>query len=310
MGRERVPMHPGVTIEVGLLIRSVGDPSAEARIAEHLGFDFVASGEHVSFVHPTANSLLCLAAAASATRTLGLMTAITLAPVYPPPLLAKMAAYLDSISRGRLELALGIGGEFPNELIACGVAPRDRGTRTTELIQVLELLWRTDGPASFDGRFTSFQDITIEPKPVRGSIPIWVSGRSDAAIKRAIAHSCGWLPYMYSPRKLAASLERFAELGDHRPPAGVLVWASVHEDPRRARTMALRSLKGNFGQDFEDILQSVCVVGNPEQVTQRLLEYADAGASRFVLAPCVENDDELDAMRELLAGSVVPAVRK
>jgi alkanesulfonate monooxygenase SsuD/methylene tetrahydromethanopterin reductase-like flavin-dependent oxidoreductase (luciferase family) len=296
-------------MELGLVVRGVGSPAGEARAAETLGFDFVAAGEHVSFHHPTANALMCLAASATVTERLGLMTAITLAPVYPPALLAKMTAYLDSVSGGRLELGLGIGGEYPQELIACGVPPRERGPRTSELIAVLRQLWAAQGPSSFEGRFSSYENITIDPRPASGDIPIWVSGRSDAAIKRAIAHECGWLPYMYSPRKLAASLSRFDELGDHRPQSGVLVWAAVHENERTARAMALRSLRINFGQDFHDILTSVCLVGSASQVMERLHEYGAAGASRIALALCVEDDHELAAMRGALADSVLPGLR-
>lgn len=293
-------------VEFGLLIRDVGNPAEQATAAERLGFDFLATGEHVSFTSPTPNALMCLAAAAAVTGKLGLMTAITLAPVYPPPLLAKMGAYLDHLSGGRLELGIGIGGENPQELIACGVAMSERGDRTSELIQVMRRLWSSEGPTSFSGRYSTFEGISIDPRPLSGDIPIWISGRSDAAIRRAIAFECDWLPYMYSPRKLAASLDRFAELGDHLPRAGVVLWIAVDGDPARARSMALRSLRKNFGHDFESIVDSVCLVGTPGQVTDRLREYVSAGARRLLLTPCTETPDELEAMLDTIADAILP----
>lgn len=295
--------------EFGVLVRTAGNPAAEARAAERLGFDFLAAGEHVSYHTATTNSLLCLAAAATVTDRIGLMSSITLGPVYPPPLLAKMAGYLDSVSGGRFEMGLGIGGENPNELAACGIPVGERGARAGEMIGAMRQLWAADGPSSFQGRFTAYEDLQVEPSPSGGHVPIWVSGRSDAAIRRAAKHSCDWLPYMYTPSQVARSLTTFAQYGDHVPRAGVLLWTSVHDDLHTARSMAVRSLRRTFDQDFTDLLDAFCLVGPPERIVARLREYLDAGATRILFAPCAESDDELDMFRTLVSERVLPELR-
>src|SRR5262249_57851574 len=86
---------------------------------------------------------------------------------------AKVAATLDALSGGRLIFGVGVGGENPKEFDACGVPHRERGARVTEAIDVVRTLWR-DTPASFKGRFTQFDGVSIDPKPVpQPEPPIW-----------------------------------------------------------------------------------------------------------------------------------------
>ena len=75
-----------------------GDIAGEARHAERLGFDLAAAGEHVFFHGPAASAFVTLAAAAAVTERIRLLSAVTLLPVYPMVLAAKMAATLDLVS--------------------------------------------------------------------------------------------------------------------------------------------------------------------------------------------------------------------
>src|SRR5438309_10800278 len=119
------------------------------------------------------------------TSRLRLGTALCLPALRPPAISAKITATLDVLSGGRLVFGVGVGGENPKEFEASGVAHRERGARVDEGIEVLRALWR-DTPATFKGRFTSFDAVSIDPKPVQpGGPPIWVGGRSDAALARA-----------------------------------------------------------------------------------------------------------------------------
>jgi alkanesulfonate monooxygenase SsuD/methylene tetrahydromethanopterin reductase-like flavin-dependent oxidoreductase (luciferase family) len=295
--------------EFGILIQTAGNPVGEVVAAESLGFDFVSAGEHVSWHEPAGNSLLTLAAAAPVTDRIGLMSSIVLTPTYPPVLLAKLTAHLAHLSGGRLQLGLGVGGENPNELEACGASPRERGARTSETVAILQQLWAAQEPATFRGRFASFDGISIKPAPPGGTVPIWIAGRSEAAMRRVVEHHCNWLPYMFSPKQMADSLARIAELGEHVPRAGVLLWTAIDQNAELARERALRALMTTFAQDFGPLLDAFCLVGTPETVAARLLEYLEAGATRVVFAPCASNEFELAVTRNLLAHEVLPRIR-
>ena len=111
-------------MRVGLMLGTGGDPgdiAEEARHAERLGFDLVAAGEHVFFHGPVSNAFVTLAAAAAVTERIRLLSALTILPMYPMVMAAKMAATLDRVSHGRFDLGVGVGGDYPPEFAASGV---------------------------------------------------------------------------------------------------------------------------------------------------------------------------------------------
>ena len=97
---------------------------------------------------------------------------------------------------------------IPKEFEACGIPHNERGARVTEGIDVVRTLWR-DSPASFKGRFTEFEGVSIDPKPVqKPAPPIWVGGRSDAALARAGRQGDGWISYVVQPERYKQSLAK------------------------------------------------------------------------------------------------------
>ena len=124
-------------VEFGTALRTPYDVAASARRIEQLGFDIIGCGEHVSFYGDTANGFVSLSVAAGATTRAKLMSTITLVPLYPAALLAKMGAALDVASGGRYIMGVGVGGEFANEFEACNVPVNQRGSRTDDALEVV-----------------------------------------------------------------------------------------------------------------------------------------------------------------------------
>jgi probable F420-dependent oxidoreductase len=297
-------------MRLGLVLPPTADPAdvpATARRAEEQGFDIVASGEHVLFGSPTPNAFVALAAAASATTRVRLLSAVTLLPLYPAPLAAKMAATLDRVSGGRFELGVGVGGENPVEFAACGVPVRERGRRTDAALDVLVRLFAGE-PVDVEGT-----PVTLDPLPLqRPRPPIWVGGRSEASMRRAGRAGDVWMPYLGSPDRVARGLRTAREEAERhgRDPAaiegGYFAWTAVDPDPARARRTALDVLAATYGQDMERIVDACVPHGTPEQVAARLAEYRDAGATSVVTAPAT-HDAERDV--DLLAREVLPRLR-
>ncbi|MDA1076288.1 MAG: LLM class flavin-dependent oxidoreductase [Proteobacteria bacterium] len=283
-----------MTVEFGIGLGRMDDIAREACEAEALGYDFVSTGEHVFFYGPTSNGLISLAAAAGATRSIKLMSTITLVPLYPAALLAKQVAALDHVSNGRMNLGVGVGGEFAREFEACGVPVGERGARTNESLEVMKKLW-TEDDVHFEGKFTTLSGVTLMPKPVQTPLPVWISGRSDAAMKRAALYGTGWLPYMYTPQKLAESLEQIerhatqaGRQGQIRP--GLFIFFAVHEDRDVAIDMATRRLSVQYNQDFSKLVGKYAIAGNPDDCAARLQEYIDAGAQTVILNSACPGD--------------------
>ena len=125
--------------------------------------------------------LIVLAYLAAVTRRVMLGTSVYLLPLRNPLLAAGQAVSLDRLSEGRLVLGVGVGW-LESEFAALGVPYRERGRRTDEAIGVLKAVCGPDG-----GGFL--------PKPVqRPHPPLWIGGRSDAAVRRAARAGDAWHP--------------------------------------------------------------------------------------------------------------------
>ena len=301
-------------IEFGVSLRLLGGAKDEARNAEALGYDYLLTGEHIMFHGPTSNNLVALAAAAGATERIKLMSGIVLVPLYPPPLLAKQASVLDVVSDGRFSLGIGVGGEFPKEFEAVNVPVGQRGSRTNEALEILDLLLREKN-VSYEGKYTTLDDFSISPRGVqKPRLPFWVAGRKDVAMKRAATYAEGWLPYMYTPEMLAESMEKIAGYTEaaERPEGtvqgGLFIFTCVHEDRAAALDLANRQLSKQYNQDFSKMVEKYTIAGSPEDCIARLQQYIDAGA-RTVMFSQGCPPDYVEENTRLIAEAVMPAFR-
>ncbi len=301
-------------IEFGTTLRSPSNVAELAQQIEGLGFDILGCGEHVSFYGDSANGFISLSVAAGVTKTIRLMSAITLVPLYPAALLAKLGAALDVASGGRYTMGVGVGGEFPNEFEACGVPVKQRGSRTDDALEVLTRVW-SETDVTYDGRYTTLKNFSLKPLPIqKPRPPIYVSGRSEAAMRRAAKYADGWLPYMYTPEHLAESIEKITAYGEEEGrdmsdfTFGMYIFSAVHEDKDTGIKYAADRLSVQYNQDFSKRVHRYALAGDPETCQARLKEYTDAGATTvFVSSACPQ--DYIDRNLEMLAKDVIPAFR-
>jgi probable F420-dependent oxidoreductase len=163
-----------------------------ARIAEESGFDTATVGHHHFMPGNMSDPLTFLAAVAARTETLRLGTGIFQLPVHNPVRVAEQVATLDELSGGRISLGVGLGW-WPTEYEVQGSVFRERGARMSEALEILRLVWTTER-TSFEGRFHSFPELTVYPRPIQHPHPpLWVAGVADAAIERAALLGDAWL---------------------------------------------------------------------------------------------------------------------
>jgi alkanesulfonate monooxygenase SsuD/methylene tetrahydromethanopterin reductase-like flavin-dependent oxidoreductase (luciferase family) len=291
------------------LVLGLDTPARDAALAESLGYDFAAAGEHVFFRSPATNAFVALGAAAAATSRIRLLSSVTLLPLYPVGLAAKLAAALDRVSGGRFELGVGIGGEFPEEFEACGVDVRQRGRRTDEALTVLLPLLRGE-TVTHDGQFARLQGLALAPPPVQASIRVWVAGRREPAQRRAARFGDVWLPYMCTPEMVADGLGRIRsiaeELGRGDAVAGALfAWLDVDEDGDLARSNVVAAASATYRQDFAPLASRYLIAGTPDEVRARLAEFRDAGVETAIVGLAAPGKRREHALR-LLADEVFP----
>jgi alkanesulfonate monooxygenase SsuD/methylene tetrahydromethanopterin reductase-like flavin-dependent oxidoreductase (luciferase family) len=209
-------------------------------MVDGLGFDSVWMSEHHFAESCYMPSPLPMAGAvAMRTSQVEIGIGIVPMPFYNPIRLAEDCAVLDNLSGGRFFVGLGLGYR-DEEYDGFGFNRRHRAAYTQEAIAVIRGCWGIE-PFSHKGRFFEIDNVNCTPKPINGSVPLWLSGTAPVAVQRAARHGDGWFGIGMSPEILDTYYTALAEAGRDRanvPVAGMpLTWIYVTEDPERDRAV-------------------------------------------------------------------------
>ena len=186
--------------------------------AEELGFDALFVNDHVIVDDAPRSApwrnvydpLMVLSHVAARTSTVLLGTSVLIMPYRNPIVTAKMVATLDQLSDGRAIAGVGAGWNEA-EYDALGVPYHERGARTTEYLRLWQACWEP-GPTTFHGRFFSFDQMHVSPKPLQQPHPpIWIGGSSHASLRRAARFAQVWQP---TPTALPELISNQAYLRD------------------------------------------------------------------------------------------------
>ena len=259
-----------MTLRFGVQLTGYHPPAQQLELARHaeaLGYESVWSGDHVSFHNPIHESITLLASYAPITKRIKLGVGVYLLALRSAAVAAKQAATLDVLSGGRLVFGVGVGGENPKEFELCGIPHKERGARVNEAIDAVRTLWR-DTPASFHGRFTRFDSVSIDPKPIQQPVPIALGNAGPVGIEHAAAYADEWCP-------IDASL---LNTGGRPDPAGGI--------------QLFRDLAAEADRDPDAIPITLFSWGRPKE--SRLEQYRDLGVSRIVFPPASMSTDGPD----------------
>jgi probable F420-dependent oxidoreductase len=305
---------------------------------EHAGFDSVWTSEH-HFVDDgyMPSQLPLLAAIAARTSRIRLGTGVLLAPLFDPLRVAEDAATVDLISNGRLILGLGIGWR-DEEFAGFGVPMGERGSRLEGHLAVLRQAW-SDGLVTGDDRHYRYDGLNVTPKPAQpGGPPIWLGAHVERAVRRVGRLADGYLGGPTSPRSLARRMDWIREeaVAAGRDPEGISAnlyrmtfawsdgdaWERIrdaawymdwkYDDMGETRGSRERKRPPRMTAEQEDALRSHMIVGTPQQVAERILEYADvlgAEGTYVARAHFAGLDPAVGAeSRRVLAEEVLPLV--
>lgn len=299
-------------VQVGVRVTGLSRAAAQQQIRriESHGYDSLWVTDHLAFHVPVTDPMALLAFAAGVTERITLGTSVYLLPLRSALATAKQAASVDMLSGGRLVLGVGVGGEYPPEFEAAGVEVSSRGSRTDEAIPLLRRLW-SEKRVAHEGRHARFGPLTVAPGPARpGGPPIWVGGRSAAAMRRAGRLGDGYISHMATPEHYAANLGRIAEAARAagRAPtrfgtaAYFFTW--IDDSEEQAAAAAAAELERIYAQPFGDAVRRYCLLGPPDAVRARMQQYVDAGVRHFVIGPLVDEA----AVTERMAAEVRPGL--
>ncbi len=168
---------------------------------ERLGYDGVAFNEHHVTPYGLMNSPNLLAAsAAQRTRRLKLLMYGNLLPLHDPLRLAEEIAMLDCLSDGRI--ICGIARGAPREYRVFNVPLEESRARFDECYEIMHQAWTRES-LTFEGRFHSYKDVAIWPRPVQQPHPpVWLPvSRSKDSIEWAAANDIPITPGMPGPAR-------------------------------------------------------------------------------------------------------------
>jgi alkanesulfonate monooxygenase SsuD/methylene tetrahydromethanopterin reductase-like flavin-dependent oxidoreductase (luciferase family) len=303
--------------------------------AEELGFDSVWLSEHHGVKdHYWATPLLCLAGYAARTSRITIASNVIVLPFYHPIRVAEEAAFLDSMSGGRLILGVGMGYR-EDEFRMYGVDVKTRGARYEEGLKIVQAAL-ADGKVDFHGRFHQVEGFVLEPRPDR-RIPMWAGGWGNENLRRAALYADVWLPgpvgdlpTLLSCRKTYTELRQAAGLAlpTEWPLTRELV---IAESDAAAQEAAERYMLRNYKDEYAtrwqhplfagrsvdpgDVAQvgaNRFIVGSPESVIRQVQAYAEAfGTNHLIFRVFAPGTPHEFVMREieLLGKEVLPALR-
>ena len=263
-------------MKVGLLVNvnnHTVDPATLAAAVEAAGFESLWVGDHPAIPYETdapmqgsggeipeayahvSDPFVALSFAAAATSTLKLGTGACIVTARHPVHTALQVSTLDHFSGGRLLFGVGCGW-LPEELALFGVDYPRRLAQAREHVEAMRALW-SDPEQPFDGEWTSFPRLKLNPRPAQAGGPDVLLGTwGERAPARVAEWADGWLPMLVSPDELAAAMERLREECELRG-----------RDPERIEVTLFEYDPG----------------GDRDACQEFLARYAESGADRVVV---------------------------
>ena len=260
--------------------------------------------------------------AADITKNLRIGTAVSLAAFYHPLRLAEEVALLDHLSGGRINWGAGRGFD-QTEFRAFGVSNDESYEKFRENVEIVLQAWSEDR-LSYTGKFNTFNDIEVLPKPLQNPMPFWIASSSQEAI--AWSASKGY-PILMDPHASHTQIkEKYALyerlLGEHGfennqiTPIARLVAIGRSEDEAEqiARAGAQWMFGSYFGggrgaseeevtNRFEDYVANTVIHGTSEFVADKLLELKESIPLEHLMAAPLSHRSF-----ELLTDEVMPRV--
>ena len=260
---------------------------------EQLGYDSVWLDDHLMMgTTPILECWTTLSALSTATEKIHLGTMVTCNSFRNPALLAKMAATLDNISNGRLELGIGAGVQ-KSENDAYGfsfLSPQQRIERLNESVEIIKKLW-TQEQTSYTGKHYNVADAICEPKPIQKPHPPIVIGGGGEKLtlkvtaKHANRYDWGYVSSFKEYEKKLKVLQKhcesvgrkFDEIEKSCWPVGQIF---IGENRKEIEKLLLQWMPD--GVDSKDFLKTN-FVGTPEDFIKLLQPYLNLGVTQFML---------------------------
>jgi F420-dependent oxidoreductase-like protein len=274
--------------------------------AENSGFDSFWVMDHfhqIQFVGRPEEAMLegwtVISMLAAITTKIKLGTLVTGIIYRYPSVLAKIAATLDVLSKGRLFMGIGAGWN-EQESLAYGISfpsNQERMLRLEEAIQVIRKMWTEEPYASFNGKYYQIRNAYCNPKPIqKPSPPILVGGSGERKTLKIVAKYADACNLFGSPetvrKKLDILKEHCKSVGrDYSSILKTKISAIIVDDNN---DMAKNRVRKTFGGIPEEQIKEFVIYGTPEDVSRQIEIFEQVGIQYLTVN--LEPYGELEAL--------------
>jgi alkanesulfonate monooxygenase SsuD/methylene tetrahydromethanopterin reductase-like flavin-dependent oxidoreductase (luciferase family) len=285
----------------------VRDLLQRVEVARDVGFHSVWVGDHHVTPHHYLQNLPMIAriSAVAGRMQIG---ALFMLPLFHPILLAEQIATLDVICEGRFTLKTAVGGQ-QDAHAAFGIPWKERAGRFEECLEIMRQLWADDN-VSHEGRYWRFSDVTINPKPVRNPLPVWIGGDADGPVRRAARLADAWLIAPWLPLRVCEeriSFYRRALQGYGRSVNELPIRRDVYVAPdtdtakRHTDPVIQAGYRGFTGERLEALF-----IGGPEDIIAEIEKYRAMGCNHFLFRHIVREQRQMLSSIRLIGGKIIP----
>jgi F420-dependent oxidoreductase-like protein len=284
--------------------------AAKAQWAENHGFTWFSVMDHLIQIamagppeEPFMEGWTILAALAAVTKRIRLATLVSSVHYRNPAHLAKIAANVDQISRGRLTFGIGAGwfeAEYKQYGWAFPPKPATRIAQMEEAVRLILAMW-SEKRTTFKGKYFQADNAILEPKPVqKPHPPVMIGGGGEQLTLRAVARYANACNVGGTPDQVR---HKFEVLRQHCE-----TQKRNYDEIERTNVIGFLIARDEKAlaakrQRLEVPAQYMGFAGTVAQVTDLVGKYKDAG-SQLLISSTWRNDPET---HELLAADVMPA---
>lgn len=180
---------------------TIEDIGRVAETADQLGYHHLTCSEHIGVPSAEAprrgsrywDPLATLGYISARTQQIRLATMTLVLGYHHPLAIVKRYGTLDHVSGGRVILGVGVGS-LKEEFELLGAPFDDRGARADDALRALRAALPSNEPA-YEGEYYSFGGLTVDPCALQPHMPIWIGGRTQRSLRRALTLADGWAPF-------------------------------------------------------------------------------------------------------------------
>lgn len=282
------------------------------QLLERYRVDSVWQTDRLVSVDPYLEAVSVMATLAGCTERIKFGMNAIVAPLRDPLVLAKQCATIDYLSNGRLLPMFGVG--YPNaiEWRTTNRDASDRGARSSEIFQLLNLLW-TQERVDFEGKFYQYRGASVTPRPIQQPLPLWIGGNAEPALKRTARLGSGWIGGIATVAQVEHAISTIRtestalgrKIDDDHYGTSLAFRIGTLDDPVIGEFPLVR--RAGIGDEID--LRPLLAVGTVQEIIAKIEAYKAVGASKFVLLPIALGDKDVFDQTRRACEEILPAIQ-